>query len=298
MQLWNDDLSAQLKLAESEAAAVQARAEEACLLADLAEREAQRVKKSEGIFAEDVIDRAVADAEARRAACRAARAAVKESESRIAVARAALERTELKAPFDGVIAELNAELGEVVIPSPPGIPTPPAVDLIEEDCLFVTAPIDEVDAPQVRQGLEVRVTLDAFPGKGFKGRVRRIAPYAIDVEKQARTVDVEVEVVDLAPEERLLPGYSADVEVLLSSRDAVLRLPTEAVLTGGRVLTLQAGVLAERQVKVGISNWQYTELVSGLDEGEEVVVSLERAGVEAGAKAVREEAGSAAAAGS
>ena len=59
----------------------------------------------------------------------------------------------LTAPFDGVVAEVNAELGEYVTPSPPGIPTPPAVDLIDDRCLYVTAPIDEVDAPEIRTGM-------------------------------------------------------------------------------------------------------------------------------------------------
>ena len=79
-----------------------------------------------------------------------------------------------------------------------GVATPPAIDLIDESCLYVRAPMDEVDAPKIQPGQTVRVTIDALPGKVFAARVKRIAPYVAAVEKQARTVDVDVDFV--APE--------------------------------------------------------------------------------------------------
>ena len=166
LSLWNDDLKAELRLAETEVVAAKARIQESCALADSAEREAKRLLKlrQTKLVAEDQVDKAVADAEAKRAACRAVRVTEQESKARVDVARAALERTILRAPFDGIIAEVNAKLGEFVTPSPPGIPTLPAIDLIGEQCLYVSAPIDEVDAPAVRPGQPARITLDAFPG--------------------------------------------------------------------------------------------------------------------------------------
>ena len=294
LELWNKDLQAQLQLAESEATAAQARAEESCLLSDLGDREAERLLelKKEGLASEEEVDQAVAEAKARGAACRATRASVEVARSRVAVARAAIEKTVLTAPFDGVIAELNAELGEYVMPSPPGIPTPPAVDLIDDRTLYVLAPIDEIDAAVIRTNLEARITLDAFPGRNFGGRVHRIAPYVLDREKQARTVDVEVEWVDSGDAEGLLAGYSADVEIVLSAKDSVLRVPTEAVLQGHRVLVYRAsdGLLEERAFEPGLANWKFTEALSGLEEGDAVVVSLEREGVLAGAISVPDEA--------
>ena len=134
------------------------------------------------------------------------------AEARVDVTKAHLERTQLYAPFAGVIAEINGELGEFVTPSPVGIPTPPTVDLIDASCLYISAPIDEVDAPRVRAGLPARISLDAFPDRVFPGHVRRVAPYVLDQEKQARTVEIEAEFDD--PEKAgLLAGYSADVEV-------------------------------------------------------------------------------------
>ncbi|HXH04046.1 MAG TPA: efflux RND transporter periplasmic adaptor subunit [Candidatus Competibacteraceae bacterium] len=291
LELWNEDLKAQLTLAESQLAASTSRAEETCLTAEVARRDADRLKPLErrALVSAERIDQAETEARARAAACSAVRAAVQVSTAQIAVARAALERTRLRAPFAGVVAEITGEVGEIVTPSPPGIITPPAVDLIDHSCLYVSAPIDEVDAPAIRVGQAARITLDAFPGQVFGGRVRRIAPYVLDLEKQARTVEVEAEFVDAAVRERLLPGYSADLEVILERRERALRVPSEALLEGDRALVLGGdGRLRERRVQAGLRNWNWTEVRAGLAAGERVVVSLDRAGVEAGARAVAE----------
>ncbi|UCF66032.1 MAG: efflux RND transporter periplasmic adaptor subunit [Acidobacteriota bacterium] len=287
IELWNDDFRAELQLAEAEAKASRARAEQACLSAELAEREARRLERlfADEVIGEDRVDKARSERDASQAACQASRAGIEVADARVGVARAALARTVLRAPFDGIVAELNAELGEVVIPSPPGIPTPPAIDLIEEGCLYVAAPLDEVDAPRVRPGLPVRVTMDAFPDDNFPGTVRRIAPYVFDIEKQARTVEIEVMIADPTSIAGLSPGYSADVEVLLDARESVLRVPTEAISDSSSVLVVQGDHLERREVQTGLSNWQLTEIVSGLEAGEKVVLSLDRAGVVAGALA-------------
>jgi HlyD family secretion protein len=121
----------------------------------------------------------------------------------------------LYAPFDGTVAKIVGELGEYSTPSPPGVPTPPAIDLIDDTCLYVKAPMDEVDAPKIQVGLPVRVSLDALPKQPLPGKVRRVAPYVLAVEKQARTVDVEVD-FERPATGNLLVGYSADVEIVLS----------------------------------------------------------------------------------
>ncbi|MBP7147509.1 MAG: efflux RND transporter periplasmic adaptor subunit [Acidobacteria bacterium] len=292
MKLWNEDLEAQLRLAESEVRASAARTREACLRADLAGKEAARIEQllREGITSQQSADEARTQAEAGAASCAAARAAEKQAGSAVDAARAALAKTVLRAPFAGIVAEVNPELGEFVTPSPIGIPTPPAIDLWEEGCLYVVAPLDEIDAPRVRTGMPARVTLDAFPDRTFPGHVSRIAPYVLDRERQSRTVDVEARLDDPASIPNLLPGYSADMEVLLDARENVLRIPTEALLEGDRVLVYRDGRLAEAKVATGIGNWEQTEIVSGLTAGERVVVSLDREGVRAGVAAVPETA--------
>lgn len=208
------------------------------------------------------------------------------SKSRLAVAEAALSRTRLTAPFDGIIAEVNGELGEYVTPSPVGIPTPPAVDLIDTSCLYVAAPIDEVDAPEIKVAMPARISLDAFSKEYFKGKVRRVAPYVLDMAKQARTVDIEVEFLSEKDNVNMLPGYSADVEVILDAHKDTLRIPTEALLEGYRVYVYDADsqTIHEIAVKVGLSNWQFTEIKQGLEAGQQIVTSIDREGVVGGAR--------------
>ncbi|PKO83858.1 MAG: efflux RND transporter periplasmic adaptor subunit [Betaproteobacteria bacterium HGW-Betaproteobacteria-11] len=292
MRLWNEDQKAQQHLAETQRNAAAARVGEVCISAANAAREAERqtALRARGYVSVAREDAARSDAEARAAACRTARADVASAEARIGATRTEQTRTVLYAPFDGTVAKIVGELGEYSTPSPPGVQTPPAIDLIDESCLYVKAPMDEVDAPKFRLGQPVRVRLDALPKQVFPGRVRRIAPYVLAVEKQSRTVDVEVDFTPL-PNERLLVGYSADVEVVLDRHDNVLRVPTPALGEGNRVLIVDGdGRLAERKVKTGLANWEWTEVVEGLAGGERVVTSLDKEGVKVGARVTASEA--------
>ena len=292
VELWNDDLAARERISVEQLQSARARVNEACLLADTAAREAARTRalRDKGFVSEGQVDRAESDARARQAACASARAQAQEAQARIGASRADTARTVVKAPFDGIVAEVNGEVGEYLTPSPPGIPTLPAVDLIDDSCLYVSAPIDEVDAAQLKLGMAGRISLDAYRGKHFGGKLRRIAPYVLALEKQARTVEVEVAFDNPGEARHLLVGYSADIEVVVDARDGALRIPTTALMPGNRVLLLGSnGVLEERKIEAGLSNWEFTEVKGGLDRGERVVTSLEREGVKAGALAAAED---------
>ncbi len=295
LELWNQDLTSQLTLAEREAEAAAAKARSACLNAENAEREAARQTKLDArrLTSQETLDRAITTAKAGRADCEAANATAEVSTAKVGVARANLDKTRLTAPFAGIVAEVSGELSEYVTPSPPGIPTPPAIDLIDDSCHYVSAPIDEVDAAKVHLGAEVRVTLDAFGERVFPGRVRRLAPYVLDVEKQARTLEVEVELIDPPAELSWLAGYSADVEILVERREQVLRVPTSALKPDGTLLILdrEQGILRLRPIKSGLANWEQTQITSGLEPGEWVVLNRDQEGVKEGARAVLDEPG-------
>ncbi|MFM1890985.1 MAG: hypothetical protein RLZ44_62 [Pseudomonadota bacterium] len=291
LELWNKDLTAELALTRQEAASSAATARAKCIEAEQARREADRQSQllRRKLVSEEVVDQAESAAAAGAAGCEAARATAAVADAKIGVAQANLEKTRLIAPFAGVVAEINGELNEYVTPSPIGIPTPPAVDLIDNGCFYLTAPIDEVDVAQVAVGQSARVTLDAFGKRRFDGKVRRIADYVLDLEKQARTVDVEVEFIDRADLEQLLAGYSADVEIILEVRRDTLRIPTEAVLDDDQVYVFLADeqLLERRQIEPGIANWDHTEVLGGLTDGEWVVTSVGREGLADGARARR-----------
>ncbi|WP_291989795.1 efflux RND transporter periplasmic adaptor subunit [Candidatus Accumulibacter sp. ACC007] len=286
MKLWNDDQQAQRAWYATQVTTARQRVNEACSVAANAEREAERQAslRAKGFVSSAKEDSARSEAQARSAGCAAARADVVQAEARVRLTRVEEGRTVLYAPFAGTVAKIVGEVGEYSTPSPPGVPTPPAIDLIDDSCLYVKAPMDEVDAPRIAAGQPVRISLDALPRQSFPGKVKRVAPYVSALEKQARTVDIEATFDDPKAPGKLLVGYSADVEVILEVRENVVRVPTSALLEGGRVLVAGAdGRLEERQVKTGLANWEFAEVLEGLAPGDRVVTSLERAGVKAGA---------------
>lgn len=289
LEIWNEDLKAQLILAEREVAVARAQANGACLSAAEANRQAKRAERlfRSKVDSAEQADRAVTKAKSLQAQCEASNASVLMGLARINVARANLSRTRLVAPFDGVVAKIEGELNEYVTPSPVGVPTPPAVDLIENNCYYVSAPIDEVDAAEVRVGMETRISLDAFRDKKFAGTVRRISPYVLDVEKQARTVDIETAFSKKEDFKNLLAGYSADVEIIISTRADTLKIPTEAIIDGKKVFVYEAGgkMVHEVEIKTGLANWAFTEILAGLNEGQLVVVNVDKPGLQDGVSA-------------
>ncbi len=293
LEIWNADLKAQLVLAEREVVFAEAQANATCLSAEQADLDA---KRSEQLFRRQVdskeqTDRAITQARSSQAQCEAAKASVQMGLARVNAARANLSRTRLLAPFDGVVAKIEGELNEYVTPSPIGVQTPPTVDLIENNCYYVSAPIDEVDAAEVRLGMDCRISLDAFRGRQFAGTVRRISPYVLDVEKQARTLDIETAFSNTDDFHDLLAGYSADVEIIVATRQDTLKIPTEAVLDGRRVFVYQTAdkKVHEKQVQTGLANWAFTEILTGLEEGRLVVINVDKPGLKDGVAAVAAE---------
>lgn len=290
LRLANEELSAQLGLRERTLEAAMAAEREACTGADLAAREYERSRKlsEDEVVSASLLDQVVTKKKGARAACEAAAARIGEARAALAVAQVALSRTALRAPFDGVVAEISAEEGEYVTPSPPGLPIPPVLEIFDPDALYLSVPLDEVDVGRVRVGQTVRATLDAYPGKVFPGTVARVASYVLDKVEQNRTFEVEVTLADPAFAATLAPGTSADVEVVLASKDGILRFPRTALIDGRRVLVLAGGRLEPREVKTGLMNWEWVEAREGLAAGDLVVVSLDRPEVKAGARAVAE----------
>jgi HlyD family secretion protein len=283
-----DDASprAQLLLTQESLRAATAAHHEACIARGRAERELERKRSlaHQKIVSDDVLDALQSAFEAAEAACTAVGAERDKAAAAIVAAEADLAKFEVRSPFDGVIAEVSAEVGEWITPSPPLLTAPAVVDVIDRTSNYVSAPMDEVDSGSMAPGLRAKISVDSHPNREFDGTVTRIAPYVVDVEAQNRTVEIEVEFDDADFASTLLPGTSADVEVVLETHADVLRIPTAALLEGGRVLLPENGRLIERPVSTGLKNWNYVEIVTGLAEGDAVVVSLDRLDVKAGAR--------------
>ena len=287
MSLWEQDQSARVQQAKAQLQVADLAKAERCDSADRAAREAKRAQSmaKQKLLSDEALDQALTNAVLTRHSCQRADAEISVAQAQLALQQALLSQTRLLAPFDGVVAEINGEVGEFVTPSPPGIPTPPAIDLIADHCLYVRAPIDEVDAAGIKIGMPVMVTLDAFRGRQFDATVSRIAPYVQDYEKQARTVDVEARFNQLPEDVLLLIGYSADIEIVLQQQHNTLRLPTETIFAQDQLLVIGAdNILQQRQVETGIANWRWTEIISGVAEGEQILLSLDTPGAVAGAR--------------
>ena len=271
LELWNKETKARVTASERSS-------DQACIVSAKAERDASRANElyAKGLTSEEAKETAVANAESTMAACNAAVAQVE-------VTKASLERTMLIAPFDGIVAEIEGKLGEYVTPSPVGVATKPTLDLIDNTCLYIKAPIDEIDAPDVRSGMKANITMDAFGEEEFLATVTRVAPYVLDLERQARTVEIEATFDN--PQQYLLPGYSADVTIIIDTSEETLGLPTQAIMRGDKVYVIgDDNVIENRQLETGLSNWEFTEVLSGLELDDRIVLSVDRTGVKDGAK--------------
>ncbi|WP_429126989.1 efflux RND transporter periplasmic adaptor subunit [Aeromonas veronii] len=270
LTLWSDDIHADLARARAQQALGKTQREERCSEAAYYEREASRLAT---LLAKNLTSRTLAEqaqnlADTRRYVCQASRQQERVDEAQVAQVEARLSERRLLAPFAGVVAEVNSKLGEYMTPSPPGVAMPPVIDLIDDRCLYVSAPIDEVDAARLKVGQSARVLLDAMPGRDFAATVTRIAPYVKELEKQARTVEVEAALTALPTDVPLLIGYSADLEVEVTRATDVLRVAASSRADDGSVLRLEGDKLVRVVPRWGVDNWNWIEVAEGLAAGD------------------------------
>ncbi|WP_042010040.1 efflux RND transporter periplasmic adaptor subunit [Aeromonas fluvialis] len=270
LTLWRDDIRADLARARAQQALGKTQREERCSEAAYYEREANRLAT---LLAKNLTSRTLAEqaqnlAATRRYICQASRQQERVDEAQVAQVEARLSERRLLAPFAGVVAEVNSKLGEYMTPSPPGVAMPPVIDLIDDNCLYVSAPIDEVDAARLKMGQSARVLLDAMPGRDFAATVTRIAPYVKELEKQARTVEVEAALTALPTDVPLLIGYSADLEVEVTRATDVLRVAASSRADDGSVLRLEGDKLVRVVPRWGVENWNWIEVAEGLAAGD------------------------------
>jgi HlyD family secretion protein len=187
----------------------------------------------------------------------------------------AYEKSLIKAPYDGIVAELNLEVGELsqitaVIPQAP-------IRVVDVKPRYVRAEIDEVDLPKVKVDLPARVKVLAIRKEPFAARVRKVIPFVSSTREQDRTSEIEL---DIDSEGLLLPaGASADIEVITETKGDVLTITSRALLGRGRdryVYVLEGSRLAKRPVQVGIYGYTVSEIVSGLSPSDKVVLPSDK----------------------
>jgi HlyD family secretion protein len=275
------DAEAALTGAERELAVLEALTGEARAKREDAVRERQRyrdLRRTESA-SQSQLDQAETAAEMAGAAADAAKARSEAQRAVMERARIAVEKCDLHAPFDGVVAELYVEVGEWALPGKV------VMKILDPDRLYVRAELDEVDLAGVRVGLPARVTLDPYRDRRLVGKVVRVAPYVSEIQEQNRTLEIEVEIESGATGLDLKHGTSADVELILREIKDVVRIPSQSLLEGNRVLVATSdGAARAVPLRLGMKNWEYAQVLDGLGVGEQVILSLESEKVKDGVR--------------
>jgi RND family efflux transporter MFP subunit len=217
-----------------------------------------------------------------------AQSSVKEEEARVAsaqatrdLAQATLDKTEVRAPFDGIVVLKDAEVGEVVSPNVQGGSNArgSVVTMVDFASLEVQAEVPETNLPGVKLGAPARIYLDAYPEKAYPGRVDRIWPTA-----NRSKATVEVRVVFEERDDRLRPEMGVRVvfvedegpeKRVSTTAEATIVVPQEAIVRvdgTDRVFVLERDVVRLREVALGAEQSGRRVVTSGLTEGEIVVL--------------------------
>ena len=202
-------------------------------------------------------------------AIRSARAQVMQAEAALRYAQTQLSYTRIVSPIHGVIASVSTQEGETIAA---GLTAPTFVTIIDLSRLQVDALVDETDIGRVKVGQSATFTVDSFPDQEFEGKVTAIYPKAIIDQN---VVDYDVVVTIANPRGLLRPDMTANVTINVATKENVLALPNKAVKReeGARVVyVIENNVPVRRPVKIGWKDSDYTEILSGLKEGERVMV--------------------------
>jgi len=199
-----------------------------------------------------------------------ATADVERAKAALAVNEVQLTYATIAAPIAGVIGLVTTQEGETVSA---GLSAPTFVTIIDLGRLQVDTFVDEVDIGKVKTGQRATFTVDSFPSREFAGKVVAIYPKAV-IQENVVNYDVVVEITD--PYDGLLrPEMTASVTIALDARENVLAVPTKAVKRErGKsvVYVLSGGQPESREVKVGWKDSQWIEIVSGVAEGQVVLL--------------------------
>ena len=242
-----------------------------------------------GIVAQQEVDDAQGKDLAAASQVDAGQAALDAAQSQLSVAKAKLVRDQslfdysrITAPFPGVVTERYANLG-TLMQGGTGSSTQamPLVRLSEDDLFRLVIPVPESYVRFIKIGDPVNVRVPSL-NRTFPGKVAR---FSVDVRADTRTMHTEVDVPN--PQRILLPGLYAEADLQLDQQDNVPSVPVQALSHREDKTTVlvvsRDGLLEERPVQVGLETSKDAEIVSGLREGEQVVVS-DRSGLKPGQK--------------
>ncbi len=245
----------------------------------------QSLTRAQRGIAENVLPAAELDAAEHQ--LRSGQAALLTARVAMSAAQDRVRYTRMLSPIDGTVILRGIEIGEVVTPGVQAtFEGKPLLTIADLSTLLVKVDLNQIDVAKVRVGAVASVTLDALPGKKLRARVTRIAAASIKpAGKDAELFPVEVELEET--DSAIKPGMSADVTIHLEEKPNVLSLPIEAVRTDKgkasvtRVVSLENGKERTEQVAIelGIKNDRELEVLSGLNDGDRVLINPASAAV-------------------
>jgi HlyD family secretion protein len=200
----------------------------------------------------------------------AGKGSVKLAEQSLAEAQRNLAHAVITAPFDGVISRVRAEEGDTIAP------TTPIFHLVDLNQMELNVELDEIDIAEVMPGQEAVITLDALPKKEFKGTVTAIYPLP-NVVGGVVMYKVKINFTNPA-DSGIKAGMSASADIIISRKSNILLVPSRAIDEDAEgkswVKVMASGRIETREVVTGLSDEFQTEIVSGLSEGDTVVIEV------------------------
>jgi len=198
-----------------------------------------------------------------------------------------IDNITLKSSIEGIVTSVNVEEGEMITSGTQalgggGTAIMTVANLNE---MIVKSNINEVDVGELRKGQKVKIGFDAIRGKVYQGKVRRISPSGTE-DQNLVIYPVEVEILD--SDERIRPGMTADLDIIIGEAENVICIPKQAVMNReGRtmVLTRKNGEVTPRPVITGLDDNVKIEIKSGLEDGDTLVIFSQEGIVPGGAGA-------------
>ncbi|MGB9203805.1 MAG: efflux RND transporter periplasmic adaptor subunit [Terriglobales bacterium] len=231
-----------------------------------------------GLIAEQELDDSMAHDHEAEAQVGSARAALAEAQSRLSMANATMDRyaslqaySRITAPFSGVVTKRYADTGALIqAGTASDTQSMPVVRLAEWSRLRLVVPVPESAVPDLQLGQAIDVAVPAL-GRTFKGKVAR---FADSLNEDTRTMHTEIDVEN--KNDTLVGGMYAETTLVLHQKDSVLTVPIQAVKrtgTNGSVFVVdKSGTVGERSIKLGVDSGARIEVISGVSDGDQVIV--------------------------
>lgn len=236
---------------------------------------------SKNLIARSDVDTAETNYETSRAQVTASKAQVAQMEASLRIAETNLRYTRIISPVNGTVVSRNVDIGQTVAAS---FQTPTLFNIAQDlTKMQIDSSVAEADIGMIKVGQPVEFTVDAYPDSPFHGSVSEIRNAPVTVQNVV-TYDVVIKVDN--PELKLKPGMTANVSIIVSTKKDVLKIPNAALRfklaekgkpavqqKGSGVWILEQGNPKRIPISIGMSDGNYTELVSGgIKEGQELIV--------------------------